>query len=52
MESYSIFIFYLEKGQDNKNKNLQHNLIISDYLPTNIAGIEENFEAKNKTQNS
>ena len=30
MESYLIFILYLEKGQD--NKNLQHNLI-SDYLP-------------------
>ena len=29
MESCSIFILYLEKGQD--NKNVQHNLI-SDYL--------------------
>ena len=32
MESYSIFILYLEKGQDRENKNIQHNLI-SDYLP-------------------
>ena len=51
MENYSIFILYLERRQDHKNKNLQHNLI-SDYLPTNIVGIEENFEEKNKTQNS
>ena len=37
---------YLEKGQDHKNKNIQHNLIslISDWLPTNIVGIEENFK--------